>query len=113
MFQYFHNQQEPSRYTVAVSIPEKSRLEHLVLLDSEKDINISLGMSFVHPKDRYVKSIGRKLSLERMQTLLFTLVEVQYNQDCMFLELYNSEIILTMKLNKCSNRAHFINAVLL
>lgn len=112
MTQYFHNQYpNPDIFTVAVDIPDKHALEALMFLHTQKDIFLGVGVSMVHPKDRYVKSIGRQLSSSRLELTKFTLLQVDFGNECVFLELYNPKVSITIKLHKYGLKPHLINAV--
>jgi predicted nucleic acid-binding OB-fold protein len=112
MIQYFHNMYaNPDRFTLAVDVPQKFFLENLINLSSEKDIEILVGVSIVHPKDRYVKSIGRQLSNSRLQLMKFTLLQIDFGNEHAFLEFYSHKVSITIKLHKYGLKPHLINAI--
>ncbi len=57
-FHYKHQQGDP-RCTIAIEDISKDVLESLIKLSND-EVNLKVGVTFVHPKDQYVKKLGRE-----------------------------------------------------
>jgi hypothetical protein len=86
--QFFHEQSkfrclDRKKFTVAIAMPTVKQLlklqQRLVKsIDYESPpLTIRIGRTTVNPKDQYTRSIGRKLSFERIQPVQFFLNRVE------------------------------------
>jgi hypothetical protein len=64
-----------ARATVALALPSKDTLIEMIEMGTSV-INLSVGVANVHPKDEFVKKIGREVALGRMSSNRATLVSV-------------------------------------
>lgn len=117
MIQYYHNQNEHDdfRFTMALEIPEKEVFEKMMELGTSKYIELQVGFSIVHPKDRYVKSIGREVSIKRLKSVIFRLDSCIYDNDSLELRLNASDknqppFRITIRLLPNCKKPHFIFA---
>lgn len=79
--QFFHNQ-EYSRFTAAVDVDfTRKDLANLLMEQNDMTIDVSFGMTTVHPKDNYDKKIGREVSMEKMERIVFSLDTIYRKED--------------------------------
>lgn len=76
---YKHQQAEP-RGTIAVENLDRNTLISMVNFGWDK-VNLAIGITIVHPVDRFEKKIGRERSLEKMQTKQVFLNEITIRSD--------------------------------
>ena len=75
---YSHkNDPELDRMTFAIVPPTKEKLEKLV--NGNCGILIEFGVTFVHPKDHYVKAIGRQMAEKDMYERGFYLESIRFS----------------------------------
>lgn len=81
--QYFHQKDGKVRFTSFVQFTNKQITpyrEFKSLLDfSRTSVTLNVGLAFVHPNDRYVKSIGRTVSKQRSKSNVFYVSGTYYN----------------------------------
>lgn len=89
--QYFHGQFSRVKHTIVVDVPPKESFEDLIL-GKIKEIRIPIGSTECHPKDQYVKKIGRQYALSRCQSEKFTLNQVRHLNNKILITLSSSSI---------------------
>lgn len=67
--QFFHDFENRKTYAVEVNFNKQDLLE--VLNDPFSSVYFRLGISKVHPKDQYSKTIGRDISKEKLTSTIF------------------------------------------
>jgi len=67
--QYFHCTEE--RFTVALEPPTKEVLRY-ILEESHGNLFVNIGFAKVHPKDQFVKAIGRAVAGARVKPVKLT-----------------------------------------
>jgi len=77
--EYIHQNPESKDYeraTLAIELPNKQKL--LNIFSNSNEITLNIGASFVHPKDRYVKSIGREQSNKTIGNTICTIAAIKF-----------------------------------
>lgn len=60
--QFLHEKEAyPRRFTIAMEVPTRTELINSLL--KRERILVNTGISYVHPKDRYIKKVGREVAL--------------------------------------------------
>lgn len=106
--QYYHDRLYERTYAVDVNFNKEDLLECSHQFDNP--ITISIGISYVHPKDIYSKAIGRLTSATRLTPTDFKFFKLVNSGDHSFiyLESKEEEIQLVFRVNKKSDKPHFI-----
>ncbi len=73
---YVHIQNTELRGTIALEIPSKSYLEQ-VFSSHSSHMFLNVGVTKLHPKEHFVKRIGREKAEERMKQTVVTLASVE------------------------------------
>lgn len=59
--QFLHKQADsPRRFTLSLEVPTKQEL--ITALLEVKPVKVNAGIGIVHPKDRFIKKVGRQVS---------------------------------------------------
>lgn len=59
--QYLHKQSDsPRRFTLLLEVPSKQELVSALL--EMKPLGVLAGLAIVHPKDRFIKKVGRQVA---------------------------------------------------
>ena len=99
-------------HTLAVDVPKRDVLLGLVkfYLDCNyPEVVIDVGVSILHPKDRYVKKIGRSVAKSTMCPYAFKVKNINANSDLIFITLENKDgISLLFRVNLKSSRVWFL-----
>ena len=76
----------------------------------DEPIGLKVGTSFVHPNDVYTKSIGRQLSSSRLSILECKFSNLESMGDKIYLNFVsNAGVQFTFRVNKYSDKVHFVN----
>lgn len=111
-----------SSYTIALDMPSKDWLLKITKKKFEDlgnlsvSINLEVGFSKCSIKDKYVRSIGRELSVNNIKEREFTLSDLHLEEEVLFLTFKNLDKelpinCLVLKIHKNGNKVHFINAI--
>lgn len=65
--QYFHDQINGKTYAVGVDFDKFDLLD--LAVDNITDMELFIGVAHKHPEDPYIKSVGRVLSKERLESI--------------------------------------------
>lgn len=77
-YQFKHqNSKQTMSGTFALLLPKKQELLDLVS-NGQKQFNVLLGATFLHPKDQFVKSVGRELAVSKLTNTEFRLRSVTF-----------------------------------
>ena len=99
-------------YTVCVDLPDHDVIEYMTHIGTEKSIMIPVGIVYKHPKDQYIKKIGRQLSLSKVQSKLFTLDSVDFKENRAELRLTSEDDFrLVLNLKAGSKRVYLAFAI--
>lgn len=97
--QYYHgtiDKQHYKEFTMALEVPSKIALLDFVGLsmNGHTKMTLMLGISVVHPKDTYVKRIGREISTSKMEGVEFYLHKItQLTLDTIAVDLYDGGMV--------------------
>lgn len=111
--QYYHNNEEFERYTVALMLPDKEDLLDLTEPFYRKDLPINLGIAKLHPNDQYSKKIGREVSSKKLIQYYAKIVETFHERDIIRikLEVHGKNLpfkYLLLQVHKISDRVYFL-----
>ena len=115
--QYFHAIGEykngaKNEYTVVIRTPTNEQLKLMVqyLMDHKRGtITIPIGISKVHPKENYIKKIGREESQKKITEAAFELIRIHFNAEDNTLIFKSGSIILTFVTKKDWQTPHLID----
>jgi hypothetical protein len=80
--EFFHQNPESNHYarcTTALELPNKQQL--IDLLSNSNELQINMGTTFVHPKENYVKAIGRDRAIKAMSVTTCSVVNIKPQPD--------------------------------
>lgn len=108
--QFFHDQEGGMTYALDVSFNKHDLLEAVTGIDTV--FNFKLGVSFVHPNDKYNKDTGREISTQRLEALEFKFhhLHVDAEKQAHYLVFLNDlhTLRLLLRVHKNSDRPHFL-----
>lgn len=112
-YQYFHfnhSSDANRRYTVCFDMPKKEFFYKLFTLFGNKEFGTKIGISIVHPTDRYVKKIGRAVAKEKMESKAFVITGVDFHEKETILHANDTlrNIYLVISLKKDRERARLL-----
>lgn len=117
MKQYYHQKHLFPRSTVSVEIPLQLQLLNLLPRSADKLLMLFVGVAFVHPKDRFIKSEGRKVADAKIEPKTFRLKSTEYDSlDNLIIKMVTispeEDRIkeLTFKVFSSTNRVYLIGA---
>lgn len=122
--QYYHNRALNElkdwikEYTVVFDVPTKGNIYHFInchlnpTAEFPKLLAFNYGIAKLHPKDNYVKTVGRNVAKNKMKFTMFTIKEITFNKDGFQLILTDPYINITLDVNHNREKVYFINAEL-
>lgn len=122
--QYYHNiainelQDWVKEFTVVLDVPTKGNIYHLINCHVQPTYEfpnlfaINYGVAKLHPKDKYVKSIGRSVAKNKMQYNMMTIKDISFYKDGFKLLLTDKYITMILDVNHNREKVYFVDAIL-
>ena len=108
--QFYHDQQNDITYAVDVPFTKEDLLE--CVHHFNQPIQFFVGKSYVHPKDKYCKKVGREVSSKKLVPIEVKLQGVSKDNEKLYLFFGNDDHSLHLKfrVSSYSEKPHFLQA---
>lgn len=110
----FYHQIKPfnfERFTIAIATPNRNSFENLLSLSPVKrDVNFLFGKAVCSDKDKYNKSIGRDLAIDRITSTTFHLDKVTFFDTHALYHFSNDLHDLVFRVHYSSDRVWLLRA---
>lgn len=106
--QFYHNQAQDVTYAVNVNFDRDDLLESIHHFDSP--IELSIGISYVHPNDKYCKKTGREVSSQKLLPVLVKLSSIHTDESRLYLNYKTDDgMYIKFRVNKKSEKPHLLS----
>lgn len=104
------------RYTAAIEMPSKNDLLDLMGF-GPKHLFLNVGKASVHPKDQYVRKIGREIAVKNIKRIKYSLSDIRYpSEDSLVLTLVSENLedpirVVQMKIFFQTQKVYLMNVL--